>query len=514
MAWSQLTQLAANVLRHHSRELLNDPDRFENYSLRIGKTLIDFSRQRVTSEILNGLVQLAHESNLPQRIEEQYLGEIVNLSEHRRAWHTALRACTGELPETVLEPLKNERERLLRFAEDVRTGRILGSTGLPLKHIVNVGIGGSYYGQQLACDALGDGSINVRFLSNLSPRHMRRTLHGLQPESTLFIVVSKSFSTPETIRNAHACLSWFIERTGQPDLAHRHFAVVTSNKEKLRNLNFPTKECFEMPDWIGGRFSLWSAAGLSVAIAAGTSQFIDLLDGAARVDHHFRTTNLRCNAPVLLALISLWNTNFLGASTHAILTYDDRLRFFLPYVQQLEMESNGKSARCDGTLSDVHTTPVIWGGQETEGQHSFHQFLHQGTRSFSADFIASIDSEPSDTGARREILANCLAQSRVLLTGTEDEALPLEQRLAGNHPSTLFLLDDVDAQSLGELLALFEHKVACLGFLWGINPFDQWGVKRGKEIAIEMSDALETGNLARSDPTTRALVEAIRMRTI
>ena len=464
----------------------------------------DYSKERINARVCRALVELATESALPAAIADLFAGAHVNATEDRAALHTELRKPAGEAKAEV----RRERERFLRFAEDVRGGRCRGLTGEPIRAVVHVGIGGSHLGPELAVEALGGDGPEVRFLANIDGAAVERALAGLQPATTLAIVASKSFETLETRVNAETLRRWFLPLGDAAAAAGHHFAAVTGNTAAARAFGVPAARLFPLWDWVGGRFSLWSAVGLPAAIAIGQEAFEELLAGAHLLDTHFASAPLAENLPVTLALLQIWNTNFLGATSHAVLPYDHRLRLLPAYLQQLEMESNGKSIRVDGEPTATHTAPVIWGGEETGGQHAFHQLLHQGTRAFSADFI--VCARPGHTLPEHHewLLANCLAQSKALAEGRSAESP--HQRVRGGHPSTTLLLDALTPESLGALLALYEHKVFAAGAIWRINSFDQWGVQLGKALAATIHEQLRAADAPGQDASTRSLMREIR----
>ncbi len=518
-AWQHLGVLATETVRTHLRDLADDPARFAAMSLRVGPLLIDFSRQRATTAVVAALVALARERRLEQAIDHLFAGADVNVNEGRPALHTALRAPTDEQPPDVRTEIETTRGCMLDMAERVRRGQWRGVSGRPVRNVVHIGIGGSHLGPELAVGALRDVGAHpdIRFLANIDGDAAVEALRGLDPEETLFVVASKSFDTQETLANARHARSWLLERTGRADAVARHFVAVTANTGAAATFGVPPEHVLPMWEWVGGRFALWSAVGLSVAIGIGAAGFRELLAGAHDMDRHFRSTRFERNAPLLLALFGIWNSNFLGAGTHAVLPYDRRLAALPPYLQQLEMESNGKSVRSDGARSDAHTAPVVWGGEETNGQHAFHQLLHQGTRSFSADFIAVAEPGHDLAAHHRWLLANCLGQASAMLRGREtpeDGRDPLDPHRAvpGNRATTTILLDALTPRSLGALLALYEHKVFAQATLWGINPFDQWGVELGKQLAGDLFAALAGGSLAGVDATAAGLVDELRKR--
>ena len=479
-------------------------------SRRLGPILVDYSKQALDDEIVEALVALADESDLAAVIDGMFSGARINTTENRPVLHTALRAPAGSCPNEVA----SERERFLALADAVRNGQRCGYTGKPFETVVVIGIGGSQLGPELVVDALRPPHApDVRFLANIDGDAAVRVLAGLDPATTLVIVVSKSFTTLEARVNADTVRSWFLERTCEPRALDEQFVAVTANQAAAAEFGIPPGSRFAMWDWVGGRFSMWSAAGLPIAIALGRGGFEDLLAGAYMVDEHFRETPPRDNIPVLLALMAIWNTNFHGAATHAVLPYDRRLRRLASYLQQLEMESNGKCVRRDGLGVGTHTAPVVWGGEETNGQHAFHQLLLQGTRAFSADFVAVVRAGHDLKDHHDWLIANCLAQSKAMLEGrAADGPLAEHRSVPGGHPSTTLLLDELNPRSLGAVLALYEHKVFCLGAIWQINAFDQWGVELGKELAGPIHDELAKveGRGATHDASTAGLLTQIR----
>ena len=499
-AWQRLGALARDVDR------ATDTRYDHGFSQRLGPLFLDFAKQRVDARVRDALVDLASESALPAAIADLFAGARVNHTEARPALHTELRKPAAEAKAEV----GRERERFLRFAEDVRSGRCRGVTNERFRAVVHVGIGGSHLGPELARDALDAGGHRpeVRFLANVDGTAVERALAGLQPASTLVIVASKSFETLETRVNAETLQRWFAPLGNLAKAVRRHFVAVTCNTAAAQDFGVAPERLFHLWDWIGGRFSLWSAVGLPVAIAVGRQSFEAMLAGAHLVDAHFADAPLRTNVPITFALLQIWNTNFLGATSHAVLPYDHRLRLLPAYLQQLEMESNGKSVRVDGEPTATHTAPVVWGGEETGGQHAFHQLLHQGTRAFSADFLACARSGHDLPEHHDWLLANCLAQSKALAEGRAD-GQPHKQ-VRGGHPSTTILLDALTPESLGALLALYEHKVFAAGAIWRINSFDQWGVELGKALAETIRDQLHTADAPRQDASTRALLREIR----
>lgn len=486
-AWQSLARLAERRARAPAPSAARATAR----SRRLGPLYVDYSRQSIDDEVVDALIELAVESELAGAIDDMFSGVPINNTDNRPVLHTLVRARDEACPAEVTE----ERERFLAFAEAVRVGKRCGYTGKPYDTVVVIGIGGSQLGPELVVDALKTPhGLEVRFLANIDGAAATEALAGLDPATTLVIVVSKSFTTLEPRVNAETTRSWFLERTCEPAAVAEHFLAVTANPDAAAEFGIPPEKRFTTWDWVGGRFSLWSAAGLPIALAIGRDGFDELLAGARMVDDHFREMPFRDNIPVILALLAVWNTNFHGTASHAVLPYDRRLRLLTSYLQQLETESNGKSVRRDGSTVGTHTAPVVWGGEETNGQHAFHQLLHQGTRAFSADFIA-VARAGHDLKVHHDwLLANCLAQSKAMREGRRAEgALGSHRSVPGNHPTTTLMLDELSPRSLGALLALYEHKVFCLGAIWQINAFDQWGVELGKELAGPIYDELASG---------------------
>ena len=454
-AWSQLATHAESWKGVHLRELFaNDVARSVQFVAEAPGVRLDYSRQRVGAITLRLLSHLAAERGLPEWREALLSGKKINATEDRAAWHTALRA-GNDSPQEVRDTLA----RMRSIATKLRSEK-------SFRRIVNLGTGGSDLGPRLVADALGDGTLEVRFAANVDPRELERALEGADPASTLFIVVSKTFTTQETMANAEAAKRWGAKK----------FIAVSSNVDAARK--FGADEILPMWDWVGGRFSVWSAVGLAAMCATGADAFQDFLDGARQIDRHFAEAPLEKNVPVLMALLGAWNANFLGAATHAVLPYSNALRLLPSYLQQLEMESNGKRIDREGRAIGYATAPVLWGMEGTVSQHSFHQLLHQGTQVVPVDFI--------DISTNALLTANARAQADALAFGTDDASLPPHRQYPGNRPSSILFLEKLNPGNLGRLIALYEHKVFVQGVLWNINSFDQWGVELGKEMAKKL----------------------------
>jgi len=510
-AWQALCAHRETLSGRRISELWEeDPGRGPALTFTCAGIAVDFSKQRITPATLALLVTLARDRGLPAAIERLFGGERVNATENRPALHTALR---GDERVTVdgrdiLPENQRNRERMRVFSQAVRDGQWKGVTGKPFRHVLAIGIGGSALGPQLAIEALraeADGP-EVRFVTNIDAAEFDDAVAGLDPASTLVVVASKTFATQETMVNAAAAREWIVAALGAEAIP-KHVVAATANYEEAARWGLPACNVFPFADWVGGRFSLWSSVGLPVAIAIGMPRFEQLLAGAHAADLHFRSDPLEHNVPALLALVGLWNRNALGAASHAVLSYASRLARLPAFLQQLEMESNGKRVDRDGNPIDFQTCPVVWGGTETPGQHAFHQWLHQGTDLASCDFI--VVARPMGTHkAHHEILvAHACAQSEALMEGL---ATPQTHKACpGDRVSTTFVLPALDALHLGALLAIYEHKVFVQGVVWGINSFDQWGVELGKTIAGQILPAVR-GADASLHPATHHLLGVIQ----
>lgn len=532
-AWTRLSQSRDRLAKTHLRELFAaDPQRFENFSRQTNELLLDFSKQRLDDEVLDALVTLAEDTEVPSWRERLFAGEKINVSEERAVLHPALR----HLEETpfpsaardVMPAVREVRAQIAALVEKLRSGSWKGYSGETIRHVVNIGIGGSDLGPKMATRALSafaHPGLHVHYVSNLDGAHLAPLLETLDPRSTLFIIASKTFTTQETMINAASARNWMLAHTGTEASLAKHFVAVSAHPERAAEFGIPPAQVLPMWDWVGGRYSLWSAVGLPLAISIGMSGFERLLAGAQAMDQHFCQAPLKDNLPVLLALLGIWNTNFLGAHTSAIVPYNESLRHLPGYLQQLEMESNGKTVNRDGQPLTCPANPIVWGEIGANGQHAFFQLLHQGGWLVPCDFIATALSDYPLPGHQAPLLANCFAQSAALAFGkTEDEArteldtakLSAMQRdallphkvFAGNQPSTTLLLPRLDPYHLGLLLALYEHKVFVQGVIWGINSFDQWGVELGKQLASRVLPVLN-GDAAKEalDASTRGLIE-------
>jgi glucose-6-phosphate isomerase len=522
----------------HMRDLFAaDPARAERMTADACGLHLDFSKHIATDETLQLLFGLARAVDLEHWRERMFTGDHINVSEDRAVLHTALRNRTDVRTlvdgEDVMPAVDAVLKRMQDFSDRVRSGEWKGHTGKAITDVINIGIGGSNLGPKMVCEALKpyqSDHLRAHFVSNVDGTHLAETLRGLDPETTLFIVASKTFTTLETMTNAQSARRWLVEALGDEKAVRNHFVAVSTNAEKVTEFGIDTDQMFEFWDWVGGRYSLWSAIGLPIAIAVGFDRFTELLAGAHAMDVHFRSAPLEHNLPVILGLLGVWYIDFAGAKTHAILPYDQYLEYFPAYFQQGDMESDGKHVTRDGVRVDYSTGPVVWGQPGTDGQHAFYQLIHQGTELIPSDFIAPIKSHNPIGNHHELLIANCLAQTEALMRGrtleeakeemiaaglaeAEAERLAPHRQFDGNRPSSTILLEQVTPHSLGALIALYEHKIFTQGIVWGINSFDQWGVELGKKLATVIIAELEAGKVGDDhDASTSALLSYFMAR--
>ncbi len=522
-AWTALEAHHPKLVGLHMRDLFAaEPDRFSAFSMApVDGLLLDYSKNRVTAETMALLAALAREAGVEEARDRMFAGEAVNPTENRAALHTALRAPTGAKIVTggvdAVAAVRDVLARMRDFVEGVQGGSRLGHGGARITHVVNIGIGGSDLGPRLVVEAMApfhQPNLEVRFVSNVDGADLAEALRGLDPASTLFVVASKTFTTQETMTNARSARDWLVAAMGEAAVG-AHFAAVTANAAEAETFGVAPDAMFELWDWVGGRFSLWSAIGLPIALALGWERFAALLAGAEAMDRHFKSAPLEKNAPVILALLGIWYIDFFKAETHAIVPYAHDLRRLPAYLQQLDMESNGKSVDRDGGPIRRGTGPIVFGAPGTDGQHAFFQLLHQGPRLVPADFIVAAHSETRIGDHHDKLLANCLAQSAALMTGRpSDGATPPHRTLPGNRPTNTLMMARLEPFSLGALLALYEHKIFVQGTIWGINSFDQWGVELGKEICAAILPELQSGaSSAEHDGSTAGLIARYRALT-
>ncbi len=531
--WKALEAHWEQMASVHMRDLFaKDPERAQRYSQSVAGLFVDYSKNRITDETLRLLIQLAEAVQLPQWIQRMYQGEHINNTEDRAVLHIALRN-RSDRPiyvdgEDVMPGINAELEKIERFVTEVRSGSWRGFTGHSIRDVVNIGIGGSNLGPLMVCEALRhyqSDDLRVHFVSNVDGTHLQETLRDLNPEQTLFVVASKTFTTQETMTNANSARAWLLDALGEEIAVRDHFVAVSTHEERVSAFGIDTKHMFRFWDWVGGRYSLWSVIGLPIALAVGMDRFRQLLEGAHAMDEHFRTADLRNNLPVRLGLLGIWYRNFAGAPTQAVLPYDQYLRYLPAYLQQADMESNGKGVTRTGERVTYDTGPVVWGEPGTDGQHAFFQLIHQGTQLIPADFIAAVNSLNPLGDHQEKLLANCFAQSEALMKGrTPEEArvdmedwelseaqrelLAAHRSFPGNRPTNTILMERLTPRTLGALLALYEHRIFVQGVIWGINSFDQWGVELGKELAGVLLEEIAQGKATEEhDASTQSLLQ-------
>lgn len=534
--WQKLNQHQQNIASLHMCDLFaQDAKRFDKFSLKFADILFDYSKHRITDETLPMLFQLAREAKIENWRDKMFAGEKINITEDRAVLHTALRnrANTPVLVDghNVMPDVNAVLTQMREFSDKVRNGSWTGYTGKRITDVVNIGIGGSDLGPVMVCDALKPYSspdLNVHFVSNIDGAHLMRALNVCNPETTLFIVASKTFTTQETMTNARSARTWFLKSAKDNAYVAKHFVALSTNARAVEDFGIDTANMFAFWDWVGGRYSLWSAIGLSIALYVGMDNFEELLTGAFEMDQHFRTAPLEQNMPVIMALIGVWYNNFFHIDTQAILPYDQGLSRFPAYLQQADMESNGKFICRDGTRVPYKTGPVVWGEAGTNGQHAFYQLIHQGTQIVPADFLMPVHSQykvgENGNTHHKILLANFLAQTQSLMLGktTEQARAELEQQglsgealeqllphktFEGNRPTTSILFDKLTPNTLGKLIALYEHKIFVQGIIWDINSYDQWGVEYGKQIAQQILPQLISDEVVTNyDSSTNGLI--------
>jgi glucose-6-phosphate isomerase len=517
--WQQdLNTLAQSFKTKRLSDLfVAEPDRAKTYSLTVDKLYLDYSKNFIDKSVLATLIKIANERELSTAIERLMSGEKINTTENRPALHTALRQDPA-VPlwvegRNVLLAIQEERSKMSKMVHQLIAQEWMGATGKPIKHIVNLGIGGSDLGPKMVVQALKEhkkSPLSLHFVSNVDPCAMVETLERVDPATTLFVISSKSFTTPETLLNAQVAREWLEQHLHTKELS-RHFIAVTSQPEKAKAWGISQDSILCFDEWVGGRYSVWSTIGFPVALSVGMPQFEAFLSGARAMDAHFKTAPFEANMPVLLALIGIWYIHGFEAHSQAILPYAHGLRRFADYLQQLDMESNGKAVQLNGESVSGLTGPIIWGQAGTNGQHAFYQLLHQGTHFIPVDFIVPAQTSTQHKNQHTQFIANCLAQAQALMQGCEGNTP--HDKMPGNKPSNMLVLNELDPYALGQLLALYEHKVFVQGILWGINSFDQPGVELGKKLASKVAQSLESNEVDPTmDPSTRQLIQKIQSR--
>jgi len=538
--WQALNQHKKDIESISLREMFkSDPERFNQFHIQFNDLLLDYSKHHISKETISLLVKLAKEVDLENWRDRMFEGEKINSTEHRAVLHTALRN-QNQTPimsdgEDVMPKVKNVLKKMRRFSEEVRSGQWKGFTGKPITNVINIGIGGSDLGPTMVCQALkpyGSKTITPHFVSNVDGADLSQALEKCNPETTLFIVASKTFTTQETMTNAFSARDWFLKTAKDNQHIKKHFVALSTNQHVVSQFGIDIENMFEFWDWVGGRYSLWSAIGLSIALYIGMDSFEELLKGGFEMDEHFKTAPIEQNIPMMMGLLGVWNINFFNFPTHAILAYDQGLSKLASYLQQADMESNGKFINRDGERIDFHTGPVLWGEVGTNGQHAFYQLLHQGTEIVPADFIIPIESHYAigkDGNEHHKILlANFIAQTQSLMLGKSyDEAraeiekqgfegediesfIP-QKTFEGNRPTSSILFQKLTPKTLGQLIAMYEHKIFTQGIIWNINSFDQWGVEYGKQIAKQVLPKLSEKTPTHDfDSSTNGLINYIK----
>ncbi|WKN44520.1 glucose-6-phosphate isomerase [Tunicatimonas pelagia] len=535
-AWSALNEHFRQMKDVHMRTLFQeDAQRFSRFSLKFEDTLVDFSKNRITEETHKLLLDLAEECKLPDAIEAMFSGKAINQTEDRAVLHVALRNHSNDPihvdGEDVMPDVNEVLDRMKSFSEKIISGEWKGFRGKPIRDIVNIGIGGSDLGPVMVTEALKPYKkehIDVHYVSNVDGTHISEVLKPLNPETTLFVIASKTFTTQETMTNANSAKDWFLAQANDEEAVKKHFVALSTNREEVERFGIDPENMFGFWDWVGGRYSLWSAIGLTIACSIGFENFEELLAGGHAMDQHFRNTVPEKNIPVTLALIGIWYNNFFGAETEAILPYDQYMHRFAAYFQQGNMESNGKYVDRDGDPVGYQTGPVIWGEPGTNGQHAFYQLIHQGTKLIPCDFLAPAKSQNPIGDHHAKLLANFFAQTEALMMGKTEEEAAEELRdqgkseeeigklapfktFQGNRPTNSILFEKLTPRTLGALLAMYEHKIFVQGVIWNIFSFDQWGVELGKQLAKKILPELEGDSTVTShDASTNGLISAFK----
>lgn len=534
-AWEKLSEISQKNQTQTIKGFFGNPHRFDQYSIRWKDILVDFSKNRIDEETFTTLLALADETGLKEGIDAMFTGQPINQTEGRAVLHTALRNRSNSRiivdGKDVMPEVNQVLAQMKQFCEDITSGSWKGYTGKPIRSLVNIGIGGSDLGPVMVTEALKpyqNKNLNIHFVSNVDGTHIAETLKDLDPETTLFFIASKTFTTQETMTNAHSARKWFLDQAQDEAAIAKHFVALSTNAQAVEEFGIDTNNMFVFWDWVGGRYSLWSAIGLPIACAIGFDNFEKLLEGAHAMDKHFRETPFEKNIPVILALIGIWNTNFLGAASEAILPYDQYLHRFAAYFQQGNMESNGKYVSRDGQKVDYTTGPIIWGEPGTNGQHAFYQLIHQGTQLIPCDFIAPAISHNPVGDHHVKLLSNFFAQTEALMNGKSLEEVEAEMEKAGkskaeieklaphkvfegNRPTNSILVKQIDPFTLGALVAMYEHKIFTQGLIWNIYSFDQWGVELGKVLAKGILPELENEEeITSHDASTNGLINAFK----
>ncbi|MCU7940762.1 MAG: glucose-6-phosphate isomerase [gamma proteobacterium symbiont of Bathyaustriella thionipta] len=531
-SWQKLEEHFSSIKNEEMRDMFaNDPERFNKYSLMLDDILYDYSKNRINDQTLKLLLELAEEVNLSTWIKKLFKGEPINHTENRAVLHMALRTQSSKPVKldgvNILPDIHYERERVKQLAEKIRTRQWRGATNQSITDVVNIGIGGSHLGPQMVYEALKPYTlhdINIHYVSNVDANHINDTLVYLNPETTLFIISSKTFTTQDTMVNAQTAKKWYLNKMGSEEFIHRHFCAVTSNIPLAKQFGINEGNIFKMWDWVGGRYSIWSSISLSIVIAIGSDNFEQLLVGADEVDQHFQDAPLEKNIPVIMALLGIWYNNFFASETIAILPYDQHLHRFPAYLQQADMESNGKSVDRHGKQVDYSTGPILFGEIGISAQHAFFQLLHQGTKLVPCDILAPIYNMERNLTHHQALMSNVFAQTEAMMKGRSEKEVTQELKaqglnaaqikallpykiFPGNRPTSTFIFDTLNPKILGSLIALYEHKIFVQGIIWEINSFDQWGVELGKKLANTILSQLDDDDeVTNHDCSTNGLI--------
>ena len=532
----QLITLQQKMAATHIRDLFaNDPGRFDKYTLEAAGLFLDYSKHLIDKEVMHSLLALAEEARLPQSIRAMFSGEKINHTEQRAVLHTALRSFASQPVmvdgQDIMPLVRETRERMKKITEEVHSGQWLGHTGKPIEHIVNIGIGGSYLGLKTVINALTPyhkAGLTHHYVANIDPNEISEVFRTINPESTLFIVASKSFGTLETLKNAQTARQWMLDHGCSEADIRKHFIAISTNLSAIDAFGIDQQNTMPLWDWVGGRYSLWSGIGLMIALVVGYDHFERLLKGAQTMDQHFQTAPLSENMPVILGLLSVWYQNYFGAESHAVISYDYFLRDLPSHLQQLDMESNGKRVNSQGEEVDYQTGAIIWGGTGTNDQHAYHQLLHQGTHLIPVDFIAPATTHNPLGEQHPWLFANAVAQSQAMMQGKTVEevrkeltasgmsaeqinALAVHKLVPGNRPNSMIVPEKITPETIGALIALYEHKVLVQGTIWQINSFDQWGVELGKVLGNRVYDQLKSDEYPQhQDSSTTGLIQRFK----
>lgn len=534
-SWKKLEKDFTAIRSKHMRDMFaEDANRFEKFSVSLDDMLVDYSKNRIDSTVMDDLIALAREAGVEKMRDKMFSGEKINLTENRAVLHTALRNRSSRSilvdGKDVMPQIKEVLAKMGKFSNAVRSGEWTGATGKKMTDVINIGIGGSDLGPVMVCEALKhyqSDDLHVRFVSNVDGTHMIETLKTLNPETTLFIVASKTFTTQETLTNAKTARNWLVSALGE-DAVAKHFVALSTNTAEVTKFGIDPANMFEFWDWVGGRYSLWSAIGLSIAIAVGYDNFIELLTGGFEMDEHFRSAPLNKNIPVILALLGVWYSNFFKSEAYAVLPYDQYLHRLPAYLQQADMESNGKGVTREGNAVSYTTGPILFGEPGTNGQHSFYQLIHQGTHLIPCDFIAPAISLNETNDHHPILLSNVFAQAEALMKGktaaevraefeqagaNEETIQKLMQHkiFSGNRPSNVILVEKMTPRALGRLIAMYEHKIFVQGIIWNVNSYDQWGVELGKQLAKKILPEIKgSASATAHDSSTNGLINTAR----